>query len=257
MQAVHRSILLAFVSIFVVASVALAASDQKAPRATLVQAVRRTNEVGSLRYAMTIAVARRHYPAVELQVSGARGPGSLFVHVKAISSVLADGTAIPGPQQSTFLDGPFLYEGAPNGIAVYGKVRWLRVPVAKLGPSSKALTSMRNLSPAPLLRLLDESSLARRRTPQGLYHGTVAYDDAIVHTALSGMTGGVEFRDVQYFARVGADGFVHSIRVTGKTADGSRTLEIHARLYAFGLRVDRNPPAEGTFMDQELLNLAE
>jgi hypothetical protein len=253
----HRSILLAVVSIFVVASVALAASDEKAPEATLAQAVGQTNEVGSFRYGMTIAIARRHYPAVELEVRGARGPGSLFVHVKAISSVLAGGTPVPGPQQSVFLDGPFLYEGAPNGIAVYGKVRWLRVPVAKLSPSSKALTSMRNLSPAPLLRLLDESSLARRRAPQGRYHGTVAYDDPIVHTAVSGMTGGVEFRDVRYSARVGADGFVHSIRVTGRTADGSRTLEIYARLYAFGLRVDRKPPAEGTFMDQELLNLAE
>jgi hypothetical protein len=257
MHAVHRSILLALASIFVVASVGLAASGQKAPRATLVQAVGRTNAVGSFRYAMTIAVARRHDPAVELQVHGAQGHGSLFVHVKEVSSVLADGTAVPGPEQSAFLDGPFLYEGAPNGIAAYGRVRWLRVPIAKLSSSSKALTSIRNLSPAPLLRLLDESSLARRRAPQGLYQGTVAYDDAIVHTALSGMTGGVEFRDVHYSAGVGVDGFVHSIRVTGKTADGSRTLEIHARLYAFGLRFDRKPPAEGTFIDQELLNLAE
>jgi hypothetical protein len=257
MQAMHRSIVLAVVSIFAVASVALAATGKKAPRATLAQAVGQTNKVGSFRYRMTIAVARRHYPAVELEVRGARGPGSLFVQVRTIASVLADGTAVPGPRQSAFLDGPFLYEGAPGGIAVYGKVRWLRVPVAKLSPSSKVLTSIRNLTPAPLLRLLDESSLARRRAPQGLYHGTVAYDDPIVHTAVSGMAGGVEFRDVRYSALVGADGFVHRIRITGRTADGSKTLEIHARLYAFGLRVDRKPPAEGTFMDQELLNLAE
>jgi len=248
----RRSILLAFVSIFAVASVALAATEKSAPRATLIQAISHTNHVGSFRYVMTIAVARGQDPAAELRIHGTLGPQLLFVHVKAISS-----TAPPGQQQSALLDGPFLYEGAPNGIAVYGKIRWLRVPVSSLSPSSRALTSLRNLSPAPLLRLLGESSLAHKRAARGLYHGQLAYDDAIVHTALSGMTGGVEFRDVRYSARVGADGFVDVVHVTGRTADGSRTLTIHARLYAFGIKVDPKPPAEGTFMDRKLLNLAE
>jgi hypothetical protein len=246
-----RSILLALVSIFAVASAALAAAKESAPRATLLQAVSQTDHAGSFRYVMTIAIARAEDPAAELQIHGTRAPHLLFVHVKATSSTT------PGQQQSVLLDGPFLYEGAPNGVSVYGKIRWLRIPVSSLSPTSKALTAMRNLSPAPLLRLLDESSLARKRAAQGLYHGRLAYDDAIVHTALSGMTGGIEFRDVHYSARVGRDGFVDAVRVTGRTADGTRVLTIHARLYAFGVEVDPKPPAEGTFMDRKLLNLAE
>src|SRR5437868_3331715 len=172
----RRSLLLAAVATFVTASVALAAKGGPPPRATLVQAVAQTNHVGSFRYEMTIAVAQENRPAAALQIRGTRGPNLLFVHVKAISS-----TALPGQQQSALLDGPFLYEGAPNGIAVYGNIRWLRVPVSTLSPSSKALTSMRNLSPAPLLRLIDESSLARKHMPNGFFHGKLAYDDAIVH----------------------------------------------------------------------------
>jgi hypothetical protein len=247
----RRSILLALVSIFAVASAALAAAEASAPRATLLQAVSHTDRVGSFRYVMTIAIARAEGPAAELQIHGTRAPHLLFVHVNATSSTAA------GQQQSVLLDGPFLYERAPNGITVYGKIRWLRIPVSSLSPSSEALTAVRNLSPEPLLRLLDESSSARKRAAQGLYHGRLAYDDATVHAALSGMTGGIEFRDVHYSARVGRGGFVDTVHVTGRTADGSRVLTIHARLYAFGIKVDPKPPAEGTFMDRKLLDLAE
>jgi hypothetical protein len=245
-----RRSLLAAVVIFATASVALAATGDKPQRVTLLRAVAQTNGAGSLRYVMTIAVAQQNHPAAALRIHGTRGPRVLFVHVKL-------STATSEQEESALLDGPFLYEGAPNGIAVYGNIRWLRIPVASLSPSSKALTSIRNLSPAPLLRVLAESSLARRRMPSGFFYGKLAYDDAIVHTALSGMAGGIEFRKVRYTARVGTDGFVHAIRVIGKTADGSRTLTIGARLYGFGLRVDLKPPPEGTFMDRKLLNLAE
>src|SRR5262249_11008564 len=154
--------------------------------ATLAQAIHQTRSTGSYRYVMTIAVVHRGFPTVELHVRGIQGPRSLFVHVRAVSTALGGGTPVPGPQQSAFLDGPFLYEGAPNGVAVYGKVRWLRVPVSSLSQTSKALTSMRNLSLAPLLHVLDESSRARLHAPKGRFSGRVAYDDPIVHTALSG-----------------------------------------------------------------------
>jgi hypothetical protein len=253
----RRSLLLAIVSSLVIASVALAATDETKQTKTLVQAIRQTRSTGSYRYVMTIAVVRRRYPTVALHIRGVQGPRSLFVHVRAVSSVVGGGTQVPGPQQSAFLDGPFLYEGAPNGVAVYGKIRWLRVPVSSLSQTSKALTSMRNLSLAPLLHVLGESSRARLHAPRGRFSGRVAYDDPIVHTAISGMGGGTEFRDVRYSANVGGDGYVHTIRVTGKTADGSRVLTIKARLYGFGIRVDLTPPAEGTFLDQKLLSLAE
>jgi hypothetical protein len=252
----RRPLLLAFVSTFSVASVALAATEAKAPRSTLGQAVFRTSHAASLRYAMVISVARRHYPATELRIRGTRTTGLLFVHVKAFSTVLADGTALPGPQQSALIDGSFLYEGSPNGVAVAGKIRWLRVPVARLG-TSKAITTMQNLSPAPILRLLDEWSKVRTRAPHGVFRGSVAYDDPIVLAALSGMTGGIEFRNVAFTARIGDDGYVHAVTVRGKTADGSRTLLVTVRMFGFGRPVHVSIPGEGTFMDQKLLGLAE
>jgi hypothetical protein len=253
----RRALLLAFVSTFAVASVALAATGGKAPRSTLGQAVYRTSHASSLRYTMVIAVTHAHYPSVQLRIRGSRTSGSLFIHVKAFSTVLGDGVALPGPQQSALLDGPFLYEGAPNGIAVQGNIRWLRIPVARIGTSAPAISAIHNMSPAPLLRVLDEWTHVRTRAPQGVFRGTVSYDDPVVLTALSGMTGGVEFRDVAFKARIGDDGFVHSIVVTGRTADGSRRLNAKVTMYAFGRPVRVNIPGEGTFMDKKLLELAE
>lgn len=253
----RRSLVLAFVSIFAMASAALAATGTKGPKLTLVQAVGRTNQASTLRYVLDVSVARTDHAPMGLQVKGVRARGSLFVHMKARAAVLADGTTVAGPQQSALLDGPFLYEGSPNGVAVDGKIRWLRVPVARIGPTAAAITTLRNLSPAPLLRVLDEWSNAKTRAPQGIFHGTVAYDDPIVQTALAGLAGGVQFRDVRFTAHVGADGYVHTIHVSGRTADGLRTLSVSARMYAFGRPVHVTPPAEGTFVDQKSLALAE
>jgi hypothetical protein len=253
----RRSLLLGFVSTFAVASAALAATGGKAPRSTLGQAVYRTSHATSLRYSMVIAVTRKHYPSIQLRIHGTRTTGSLFVHVKAFSTVLADGTALPGPQQSALIDGPFLYEGSPNGVAVQGKIRWLRIPIARIGTSAPAIAAMHNLSPAPLLRVVDEWSRVRTRSPHGVFRGKVAYDDPVVLAALSGMTGGIQFRDVAFAARIGDDGFVHSITVTGKTADRSRVLRATVKMFGFGRPVRVSIPGEGTFMDQKLLSLAE
>lgn len=251
----RRSLLLGFVATFAVASVALAATGAKAPHATLGQAVYRTTHAPSMRYSMTIAVTRRNHPAVQLRIHGTRSAESLFIHVKAFSTVLGGGTALPGPQQSALLDGPFLYEGSPNGVAVAGKIRWLRVPVAR-PDTGRAIAAMHNMTPAPLLRIVDEWSKARSHAANGAFHGTVAYDDPIVLTALSGMTGGTEFRHVVFFAKIGEDGYVHSIRVTGKTADKTKSVIVTAHLFGFGKPVRVKPPREGTFIDQKLLTLA-
>ena len=116
---------------------------------------------------------------------------------------------------------------------------------------------MHNLSPAPLLRIVDEWSHARTRSPHGVFRGTVAYDDPVVLVALSGMTGGIQFRDVSFTARIGDDGFVHSITLTGRTADGSRTLRASVKMYGFGRPVRVSIPGQGTFMDQKSLALAD
>ena len=84
----RRSLVLGFVATFTVASVALAATGAKAPHATLGQAVYRTTHAPSMRYSMTIAVTRRNHPAVQLRIHGTRSAESLFIHVKAFSTVL-------------------------------------------------------------------------------------------------------------------------------------------------------------------------
>lgn len=239
------------------ASSALAAGGRSARDVALARAVDKTAHSTSMRYVMDIVVVRRRYPATVLHINGARGTGQFLVRVKALAVVLADGTQIQGPEQSAMIDGPFLYEGAPSSVAVNGPIRWLRVPLAALGAASKALATMRNLSPAPLFHVLDESPLARTHTRTGVFRGTVAYDDPIVRSALTAMTGGIEFRSLHFEARIGDDGLVHRIKMTGRTADGARWLSVSARLYAFGKPVNLTPPAAGTFMDDKSLVLAD
>lgn len=248
--------MLAFVSVLATMSAASAAVAAT-PDVSLVQAVNRTERAPTFRYVMTVSVARTNHAAVMLHIEGARSRTALTVHVQELSAALPNGVAVPGPQQSALIDGPFLYEGAPNGIAVYGKIRWLRLPVARIGPQAPALSAVRDLSPAPLMRLLDEWRHAKASSANGWFRGSVAYDDPIVLTALSGITHGIEFRDIHFAAHAGTEGYLHTISVTGRTADGLRTLRVDARLFAFGQPVRVKIPAEGTFMDQKLLDLEE
>jgi|SRR5579872_3341521 len=247
----RRVLALGIVSTFAVTSVALAATGANAPKATLVQAVHRTDRASTLRYVMDVVISRANDPALRMHVRGMRGDDALFIHVQESAS-----TAVFGAQQSAMIDGPFLYEGSPNGVPVLGHIKWLRIPLTRLS-AEPVVSTVHNLTPAPLLRVLDEWSRVRTRSANGTFRGTVAYDDPIVLTALSALTGGIEFRDLRFSARIGDDGYVHTIAVTGRTADGSRSLRVSARLYAFGQPVSLTPPGEGTFMDQKLLGLAE
>ena len=209
-----------------------------------------------MRYVMDIAVVRKRHPETVIHVVGTKGDGQLLVHVKQLAVVLKDGARIPGPEQSAMLDGPFLYEGAPNGTAIDGHIRWLRVRLQQ-GRTPKTLAAMRSLSPLPLFHVLDESAAARTSTKTGKFAGTVAYDDPIVRTVLTAMTGGIEFRHLRFETNLGGDGLVHAIRVTGRTADGVLSLSVSAHLYGFGRPVHLVPPAEGTFMDEKSSILAD
>jgi hypothetical protein len=91
----------------------------------------------------------------------------------------------------------------------------------------------------------------------GVFRGTVAYDDRVVRRGLSSLTSDIEFRDLRITAWVGRDGLLHRIRLTGRTADRSTALHLDARLYAFGSRVRVQPPAADAFLDpkrEQLLN---
>jgi hypothetical protein len=223
----------------------LTASVASARAQNLGPAVRATESAPSFRYAIAIAVARTEAPTTGLSIQGVSGRGQLFVHVRQI----------PGRDAAAMIDGPFLYERAPSGVVVNRTIRWLRVPIASIGSASTVINAVRSLTPFPLLRVLGES----RAGPAGAnaFAGTVSYDDPIVRSAITRFSGGVEFRDLRVTARLGDGGLVDRVDVTGTTADGTTTLDIKARLYAFGLPVHLTPPAEGTFVDQQLLQLAE
>jgi hypothetical protein len=254
----RKALVIGLASAFFVASVALAASGVPKPRTpSLAKAVDGTVAAHSFRYEIEIAVARAGHPPSVLLAHGVTAPGKLFVRVKQGAVVFADGSQVPGPEAAAMIDGPFLYERAPVGVALGGKINWLRVPIAMLGGSSRILTAVRTMTPAPLLRVLGESHATATTRIASKFSGTVRYDDPIVRTAVTHLSGGVEFRDLRVAARIGTDGLVHGISVTGRTADGSTRLAIAARLYAFGRPVQLTPPAEGTFMDKQLVTLAE
>jgi hypothetical protein len=176
---------------------------------------------------------------------------TISVRLKMADMKLPDGTVVPGLSGAALLDGPFLYERAPSNVAVFGTLRWLRVPLSSLGAASPALRSLHDMTPAPLLRVLNESHAIARTAPAHVFSGPVAYDDPIVRDALTSLTGGLEFRHLRIAAWLGRDGLVHRVMLTGRTADGTRTLRLDARFFAFGRPVTVTPPALGTFVDKQ------
>jgi hypothetical protein len=168
---------------------------------------------------------------------------------------LPDGTVVRGAAGAALLDGPFLYERAPVAIAQHGNLHWLRLPVASLSRSSDDLRAVHSMTPAPLLRLLRAARIAPAAEGARVYHGSVAYDDPAV-VRLAKLTGGIEFRRLRVSAVVGDDGLVHRIVVTGRTQDGEATFSLRARLFGFGRPVHVTPPAPGTFLDEQLAELA-
>jgi hypothetical protein len=230
--------------LIVFAAALLAAPAASARTTDAGRAIRATESASSFRYSIVISVVRSSSPA-QLTLRGVSGPGKLFVSARQAS----------GSEAAAMIDGPFFYERAPNGVAVDGTIRWLRVPIVAGGRSAAALDAVRTMTPTPLLRVLGESHA--RPTRASGFAGKVDYDDPIVRSAITRLSGGIEFHNLRVLARLGDDGLIHGIRVTGTTADGTTTLDIRARLFAFGRPVHLTPPAEGTFMDQQLVQLAE
>jgi hypothetical protein len=203
-------------------------------------ALARTAHVSSLHYAFRVGIRENGRP-LALHIRGQSDANTISVHL-----------ATAGMSAAELLDGPFLYEQAPNGMVVNGKWRWLRIEVKRLRPGSSAIAVVHALTPTPLLRVIAEG---RMRGTGRLYRGEVAYDDPIVRTALARLTGGIEFRQLQLVVHVGRDGLIHGLRLTGKTADRSSTFELVGRLFAFNRPVHVSPPKPGTFMDAQLVQL--
>jgi hypothetical protein len=209
----------------------------------LPQALARTSTVSSLHYTLHVRIRKDGKP-LALRVRGESDAGRVSLHL-----------ATAGMTGAALLDGAFLYEEAPNGIAVFDKVRWLRLTVARLSPASQEMSAVRALTPAPLMRVIREARLVASSPRE--YRGVVRYDDPIVRTALRRLTGDLEFRRLRLTVSLGRDRRVHHVLLTGRTADGSATLALSAHLFGFGRPLHVVPPKPGTFMDEQLAQLAE
>jgi hypothetical protein len=217
------------------------ARGSAAPKPGIRVALKRTAHVSSVRYAFRVGI-HEYGVALTLHVRGQSDSKTISVHL-----------ATAGMAASELLDGPFLYEQAPDGMAVYGKWRWLRVSVAHLPVTAEAIQVVHSLTPEPLLRVIAHSHLHRSGST---YTGAVPYYDPVVREALTRLTGGMEFRRLRITVVVGRDGLIHTVRIAGKTADRTSTFVLAARLFAFGRPVHVRPPKPGTFIDKQLIQLS-
>jgi len=239
----RRSALILAAAVFVALSITLAASGGRpADKPGLAAALTRTSHLRSLQYAVHIGI-RRSGRTLTLHIRGQSDAHTVSVHFE--SQGLSGGELVYGP---------FLYEQAPDGIAVYGKVRWLRSMLARLPANSRELETLRALKIGPLLEVVGRGRL--RIGAGHMFRGPVAYDDPVVRDSLSLLTGGLEFRRLRLTVSVHG-GLVDWVLLSGKTADGSSTLRLAAHLFAFNRPLHLVPPKPGTFMDLQLEQLSE
>jgi hypothetical protein len=237
------------------ASVALASSGStpKPRTASLAQAAARTAHVRTQRYSVVLTLVQDRTTRI-VRASSAVAPGTISVQLELDAVTLPTGDIIPSSSTAGLIDGPFLYERAPDGLSV-GGAQWVRVRLASIGSSSLALRGMHGMTAMPLMHVLGEARAHPITRNASIFRGTVAYDDPIVVTALRPLTVGLQFRDLRVTAWIGPGGLVRHVKLTGHTADGRTKLLVDAYLFAFGRPVHVTPPAEGAFIDQSLLQL--
>jgi hypothetical protein len=198
-----------------------------------------TARAKSVHYHVAVTLTKSHTPKT-LHIDGASARGQLLANLSV------------GAQTGTvMLDKNFLYESAPQGVVV--NFNWLRLDVGRLSPRSHVMSTLRSLTPSPLLRIVAEAKLRPRG--RDIFEGTVAYDDPVVRTALRDLANGFEFRNLRLRVVVGRDGLIHRLLLTGHSADRKTLFALRARLYGFGKPVKITPPAPGTFMDPRLEQL--
>jgi hypothetical protein len=231
-------------TLFAALSIAFAAAGgNAAEKPGLADALKRTSQLHSLHYAVRVRVSENGVP-VALHFRGQSDAHTISVHFEA-----------QGSSGGELVYGPFLYVQAPDGVSVLGKIRWLRTTLARLPAGSRELAVLRALKIGPLLRVVGRGTLHGNAAGR-LFRGPVAYDDPVVRNGLAHLTGGLEFRGLHLTVHV-RGGLIQTLLLTGKTADGSSTLSLAARLFAFDRPLHVTPPKPGTFMDAELEQLSE
>jgi|SRR5581483_14235 len=221
---------------------AVCASASARPGPALTAAVVRTERARSEHYAIRVRLVQ----------GGKRF--SLRVRGQASARTISVSYSTGSLSAAALLDPTYLYERAPGGLAVDG-MRWLRQPVASLAPGARELANVHALTPAPLLVVL-RSAHGGLDAAGRVFRGTVDYDSVSLH-GIAVLLAGIQFRHLRISAFVGRDGLVHRLSLSGRTADGTARLALDAHLYAFGRPVHASPPKPGTFMDTELLQLAD
>lgn len=251
----RRTASIGLVATLCAASVALAATGNTTkPRAlSLAQAAARTADIRRQRYDVELTLVQDKTTHI-VRASSAIAPGTISVQLELDAVTLPTGDIIPSSSTAGLIDGPFLYERAPDGLTI-GGASWVRISLAKIGSSSLALRGMHGMTAMPLLHVLGEAHAYPITRNASIFRGTVAYDDPIVVTALRPLTVGLQFRDLRVAAWIGPGGLVRHIRLTGRTPDRATTLLVDAHLFGFGRPVHVTPPAEGAFMDDSLLQL--
>lgn len=209
-------------------------------------AVARTTAATSMRYAIRVKMTHAGTPYT-LKIHGQSSARALSMQMRLGDLHLSDGTVLPGADGAAVLAGPYLYERAPSSFVVYGKIRWLRVRVAR--QSARDLQTVRGLSAVPILHVLRAAKLAA--TSAHTFSGSIAYDSPAL-ASLTRLTGGIQFRDWKITGALAANGLVRSVTLRGTTADAKTTFLLKARLSAFGQRVHVRLPQPGTFMDEQL-----
>ena len=231
-------------ALFAALPIAFAASGGRAAeKPGVADALIRTSHIASLHYAVHIGIREKGMP-LALHIRGQSDAHTISVHFNS-----------QGTSGGELIYGPFLYEQAPNGIAVLGKVRWLRTTLARLSPSSRQLVTLRALKIGPLLQLAGRGRL-EGNAKGSVFNGPVAYDDPVVRDSLSHLTDGLEFRGLRLTVHV-RSGLIDRLKLTGTTADGSSKLSLSAHLFAFNRPLNVVPPKPGTFMDLELERLSD
>jgi hypothetical protein len=238
------------------AAFAFAATGGTASRraTSYADAARRTLRAPTHRFSVDVKVTKDAQP-LTMHVRGASAPDALQIRLKMDDTKRSDGTVVPGMNGAILIDGPFLYERAPDGM-VLGKIRWLRLHLADLSPSDPNLRNINGLTSRSLLQVLDQARMRPTGDP-GVFSGKLAYDNPVVRNKLGPLTGDIEFRHMRATVLVGTDGRVHRVRITGSTADRSTSFRLMAYLYAFGQPVKVKPPAQDAFLDPKREQLAQ
>jgi hypothetical protein len=229
------------------ASVSLAAGGGRAAKLhSFPTVVSRTAGAHSLGFKLTVQIrdAALQKPYTLHANGAARGSSLENLYVKIEN----------GPTADTKLDGTFIYFRSTGTASEIGPL-WVRERLATLKPKAPELALVRQVSAQAILGVLP-FAVAVRSGAGGVFHAVLPYANPYVRLALAGLEGNTEFRDLRLTAWSNRDGMLHRIRITGRTADGSKTISLLLGLGAYGKPVAVTPPRERDFLDVTLVKLA-